>query len=273
MTSASIAAECGPAIDVPEALPYRGCGTPSTSDTVVLLMLLAGAVTQDHFATPHWLNVCCPGTATDPSGFKGASGHRVDPRGREPAPLEVGQEVRCGTARRRVRVAAVAGGELDDRAGARDLDRAVEPMDGLAVRVRDAVRRRQVAPRRVQTEARRAAGRRVVGVVVLGAGLAAPAARDQPDRLAVPGRRGVHGPVDVADVGVVRRLRGGRRRRQLAVEHAVRLAGIADVDVAVERDAVHVGDGPVGCVSPMPSRLAATVPLTCVPWRSLMAGS
>src|SRR4029453_2447802 len=70
MISASAAAECGPAIDVPEAAPYRGCGTPSTTCTVVLLMPLLGAVTHDHFARPHRLNVCCPGTRTEPSASK-----------------------------------------------------------------------------------------------------------------------------------------------------------------------------------------------------------
>jgi len=35
----------------------------------VLLIPLLGAVTQDHLATPHWLNVCCPGTRTEPSGL------------------------------------------------------------------------------------------------------------------------------------------------------------------------------------------------------------
>ena len=33
-------------------------------------MLLAGAVTHDHFATPQRLNVCWPGTSTEPSGLK-----------------------------------------------------------------------------------------------------------------------------------------------------------------------------------------------------------
>src|SRR3954469_16154882 len=69
MTSASSAAERGPAIEVPDALAYRGTGTPSTTETVVLLMLRLGAVTHDQRATPHWLNSCCPGTRTDPSGL------------------------------------------------------------------------------------------------------------------------------------------------------------------------------------------------------------
>ena len=141
-------------------------------------------------------------------------------------------------------VAAVAGGELDDRAGARDVDRAVEPVHGLAVRVGDAVRRGQVAPRGVETEARRAPRRCVVGVVVLGVGLAAPA--EVISRIGLPFAVccGVDGPVDVADVGVVGRLRGRRGRGQLAVEHAVGLARVAHVQVDVERDAVHVRHGP-----------------------------
>ena len=35
----------------------------------MLLISLLGAVTQDHFATPHWLNSCCPGTSTEPSAL------------------------------------------------------------------------------------------------------------------------------------------------------------------------------------------------------------
>src|ERR671922_2705620 len=69
MISASAAAECGPAIDVPDALPYRGCGTPSTTSTQVLLIDRLGAVTHDHFATPHWLNSWVPGTRTEPSAL------------------------------------------------------------------------------------------------------------------------------------------------------------------------------------------------------------
>ena len=42
---------------------------PSTTSTQVLLIIRLGAVTHDHFATPHWLNSCCPGTRTEPSGF------------------------------------------------------------------------------------------------------------------------------------------------------------------------------------------------------------
>src|ERR1700741_2356125 len=71
MTSASAAAECGPAIEVPDELPYRGCGTPLTTCTVVLLIDLLGAVKHDHFATPHRLNSCCPGTRTEPSALNG----------------------------------------------------------------------------------------------------------------------------------------------------------------------------------------------------------
>src|SRR5919107_4088411 len=69
MINASAAAECGAAIDVPENAWYRGCGTPLTSSTVVLLIAVLGAVAQDHFATPHWLNRCCPGTRMEPSGL------------------------------------------------------------------------------------------------------------------------------------------------------------------------------------------------------------
>ena len=39
MISAIAPAECGPAIEVPDELPYRGCGTPVTTCTVVLLIL------------------------------------------------------------------------------------------------------------------------------------------------------------------------------------------------------------------------------------------
>ena len=35
----------------------------------MLLIVLLGAVTHDHFATPHRLNSCCPGTRTEPSGL------------------------------------------------------------------------------------------------------------------------------------------------------------------------------------------------------------
>src|ERR671917_2920291 len=69
MISARAAAECGPAIEVPDALRYRGCGTPFSSCTQVLLIIRLGAVTHDHFATPHWLNSCWPGTRTDPSAL------------------------------------------------------------------------------------------------------------------------------------------------------------------------------------------------------------
>src|SRR3954465_15559221 len=70
MITASPAAEWGPAIDVPDELPYVAVGTPPTTDTVVLLIALPGAVTQAHLATPHWLNVCVPGTITSPLASK-----------------------------------------------------------------------------------------------------------------------------------------------------------------------------------------------------------
>ena len=53
MINASEAAECGPAIDVPDELPYRACGTPLTTWTIVLLIDCPGAVTHDHLASPH----------------------------------------------------------------------------------------------------------------------------------------------------------------------------------------------------------------------------
>ena len=53
MTRFSEDALCGPAIDVPDKLPYVAVGVPRMTETVGLLMEFDGAVTQDHLARPH----------------------------------------------------------------------------------------------------------------------------------------------------------------------------------------------------------------------------